>query len=62
VNGRQLSAAAHLPERRRRAVRPDLAGIDTVQTLDNVSVMELETTPRHLVIVAAATSAWSSRS
>jgi pyruvate/2-oxoglutarate dehydrogenase complex dihydrolipoamide dehydrogenase (E3) component len=35
-------------------VRPALPGIDTVPTLDNVSVMELDTVPEHLVIVGGS--------
>jgi pyruvate/2-oxoglutarate dehydrogenase complex dihydrolipoamide dehydrogenase (E3) component len=37
-----------------RAVRPELPGIDTVPTLDNVSVMELNTVPEHLIIVSGS--------
>lgn len=35
-------------------MRPALPGIDTVTTLDNVSVMELDTVPEHLVIVGGS--------
>jgi pyruvate/2-oxoglutarate dehydrogenase complex dihydrolipoamide dehydrogenase (E3) component len=51
VNGRQLSAPRIFVNVGGRSVRPDLAGIDSVRTLDNVSIMELETVPAHLVIV-----------
>ena len=37
-----------------RAVKPDLAGVDSVPTLDNVSIMELATVPQHLVIVGGS--------
>jgi pyruvate/2-oxoglutarate dehydrogenase complex dihydrolipoamide dehydrogenase (E3) component len=36
-----------------RATRPALDGIDSVPTLDNVSMLELEEVPSHLVIVGA---------
>src|ERR1035438_9350117 len=34
-----------------RASRPHLDGIDTVETLDNISIMELDTVPAHLMIL-----------
>ena len=37
-----------------RALRPDMPGIDTVKTLDNVSVLELDRVPEHLVIVGGS--------
>ena len=37
-----------------RALRPDMPGIDTVRTLDNVSALELDEVPRHLVIVGGS--------
>ena len=37
-----------------RSVRPDLPGIDSAPTLDNVSVMELDRVPEHLVIVGGS--------
>jgi pyruvate/2-oxoglutarate dehydrogenase complex dihydrolipoamide dehydrogenase (E3) component len=37
-----------------RAVRPALPGIDTVPTLDNVSVMELDTVPEHLAVIGGS--------
>ncbi len=37
-----------------RAVVPDIPGVNDVPTLDNVSVMELETAPEHLVIVGGS--------
>jgi pyruvate/2-oxoglutarate dehydrogenase complex dihydrolipoamide dehydrogenase (E3) component len=37
-----------------RAARPALQGIDEVQTLDNVSILELDEVPRHLAIVGGS--------
>ncbi|WP_077035332.1 FAD-containing oxidoreductase [Pelomonas sp. KK5] len=37
-----------------RALRPPMPGIDRVRTLDNVSVLELDTVPGHLVIVGGS--------
>ena len=37
-----------------RALRPDLKGVDDVPTLDNVSIMELDEVPEHLVIVGGS--------
>ena len=37
-----------------RAVLPDLPGVHDVPTLDNVSVMQLDTVPEHLVIVGGS--------
>jgi pyruvate/2-oxoglutarate dehydrogenase complex dihydrolipoamide dehydrogenase (E3) component len=54
VNGRQLSAPRVFLNVGGRSLRPDLAGIDSVTTLDNVSIMELETVPGHLVIVGGS--------
>jgi pyruvate/2-oxoglutarate dehydrogenase complex dihydrolipoamide dehydrogenase (E3) component len=54
VNGRQLSAPRIFLNVGGRSVRPELAGIDSVTTLDNVSIMELETVPGHLVIVGGS--------
>jgi pyruvate/2-oxoglutarate dehydrogenase complex dihydrolipoamide dehydrogenase (E3) component len=54
VNGRQLAAPRIFLNVGGRAVRPDLAGIASVPTLDNVSIMELETVPPHLVIVGGS--------
>lgn len=34
-----------------RASRPDLEGLDSVPALDNVSIMELETLPEHLLVL-----------
>jgi pyruvate/2-oxoglutarate dehydrogenase complex dihydrolipoamide dehydrogenase (E3) component len=54
VGGRRLSAPRIFLNVGGRAVRPALPGIDTVPTLDNVSVMELDTVPEHLVIVGGS--------
>ena len=54
VNGRQITASRIFLNVGGRSVRPDLQGIDDVPTLDNVSVMELETVPKHLVIVGGS--------
>ncbi len=54
VNGRGLSAPRIFLNLGARAVRPDLPGIDTVPTLDNVSIMELDAVPEHLVIVGGS--------
>ncbi len=37
-----------------RSTRPELKGIDEVPTLDNVSIMELDQVPEHLVIVGGS--------
>jgi pyruvate/2-oxoglutarate dehydrogenase complex dihydrolipoamide dehydrogenase (E3) component len=37
-----------------RAARPPLEGIDSVSTLDNASVLQLQEVPRHLVIVGGS--------
>jgi pyruvate/2-oxoglutarate dehydrogenase complex dihydrolipoamide dehydrogenase (E3) component len=54
VNGRQLTAPRIFLNLGGRSVRPDLLGIDKVPTLDNVSIMELATVPRHLAIVGGS--------
>ncbi len=54
VGGRRLSAPRIFINVGGRAVRPALPGIDTVTTLDNVSVMELDAVPDHLVIVGGS--------
>ena len=52
--GRRLSAPRIFLNVGGRSVRPDLQGIDDVPTLDNVSMMELDTVPEHLVIVGGS--------
>ena len=54
VNGRQLTAPRIFINVGGRSVRPPLSGIDSVTTLDNVSIMELDTVPEHLVIVGGS--------
>jgi pyruvate/2-oxoglutarate dehydrogenase complex dihydrolipoamide dehydrogenase (E3) component len=54
VNGRVLSAPRIFLNVGGRSVRPDLQGVDSVPTLDNVSIMELATVPEHLVIVGGS--------
>ena len=54
VGARRLSAPRIFLNVGGRAVRPALPGINTVTTLDNVSVMELDAVPEHLVIVGAS--------
>jgi pyruvate/2-oxoglutarate dehydrogenase complex dihydrolipoamide dehydrogenase (E3) component len=52
--GRRLTAPRIFLNVGGRSVRPDLPGIDTVPTLDNVSIMELDHVPEHLVIVGGS--------
>jgi pyruvate/2-oxoglutarate dehydrogenase complex dihydrolipoamide dehydrogenase (E3) component len=54
VSGRRLSAPRIFLNVGGRAARPALPGIDAVPTLDNVSVMELDAVPEHLVIVGGS--------
>ncbi len=54
VAGRQLTAPRIFLNVGGRSVRPDLPGIDTVPTLDNVSIMDLDQVPEHLVIVGGS--------
>jgi pyruvate/2-oxoglutarate dehydrogenase complex dihydrolipoamide dehydrogenase (E3) component len=54
VGARRLSAPRIFLNVGGRAVRPALPGIDTVPTPDNVSVMELDTVPEHLVVVGGS--------
>ena len=54
VGQRQLTAPRIFINVGGRALRPDLKGIDDVPTLDNVSIMELEAVPEHLVIVGGS--------
>jgi pyruvate/2-oxoglutarate dehydrogenase complex dihydrolipoamide dehydrogenase (E3) component len=37
-----------------RAIIPDFPGVDVVPYLDNVSILELETLPRHLIVVGGS--------
>lgn len=54
VGGRRLTAPRIFLNVGGRSVRPDLPGIDKVPTLDNVSIMELDRVPEHLVIVGGS--------
>ena len=54
VGGRRLTAPRIFLNVGGRSVRPDLPGIDDVPTLDNVSIMELDRVPEHLVIVGGS--------
>ena len=54
VNGRRLTAPRIFLNLGARSVRPELPGIDTVPTLDNVSIMALGEVPEHLVIVGGS--------
>ena len=54
VNGRRLTAPRIFLNLGGRSVRPPLPGLDTVTTLDNVSILELEAVPEHLVIIGGS--------
>jgi pyruvate/2-oxoglutarate dehydrogenase complex dihydrolipoamide dehydrogenase (E3) component len=54
VAGRRLTAPRIVLNVGGRAVRPELPGIDAVPTLDNVSIMQLDEVPEHLVIVGGS--------
>jgi len=54
VNGRRLHAARIFINVGGRALRPDLPGIDSVPTLDHVSIMELDAVPEHLVVIGGS--------
>jgi pyruvate/2-oxoglutarate dehydrogenase complex dihydrolipoamide dehydrogenase (E3) component len=54
VAGHRLTAPRIFLNVGGRSVRPDLPGIDSVPTLDNVSIMELDQVPEHLVIVGGS--------
>jgi pyruvate/2-oxoglutarate dehydrogenase complex dihydrolipoamide dehydrogenase (E3) component len=54
VAGRCLTAPRIFLNVGGRSVRPDLPGVDAVPTLDNVSIMELDRVPEHLVIVGGS--------
>jgi pyruvate/2-oxoglutarate dehydrogenase complex dihydrolipoamide dehydrogenase (E3) component len=54
VAGRRLTAPRIFLNVGGRASRPALPGIDDVPTLDNVSVMELDAVPEHLVVVGGS--------
>ena len=54
VGDRRLTAPRIFLNVGGRAVVPDLPGVGTVPTLDNVSIMELAEVPEHLVIVGGS--------
>jgi pyruvate/2-oxoglutarate dehydrogenase complex dihydrolipoamide dehydrogenase (E3) component len=54
VGARRLTAPRIFLNVGGRSVRPDILGIDTVPTLDNVSILELDRVPKHLVIVGGS--------
>ena len=54
VADRQLTAPRIFLNVGGRALRPDLPGIETVATLDNASIMELNEVPEHLVVVGGS--------
>ena len=54
VAGRRLTAPRIFLNVGGRSVRPPLPGIDSVTTLDNVSILELAEVPEHLVIVGGS--------
>ena len=54
VGARVLSAPRIFLNLGGRAAKPALQGIDDVSTLDNVSIMELDSVPEHLVIVGGS--------
>ena len=54
VGGRQLTAPRIFLNVGGRPARPPLDGIDSVTTLDNASIMELDAVPEHLVVVGGS--------
>ena len=54
VGGRTLTAPKVFLNVGGRSTRPRLQGIDDVPTLDNVSIMEMDEAPEHLVIVGGS--------
>ena len=54
VDGRTLTAPKVFLNVGGRSSRPRLQGIDDVPTLDNVSIMELNEVPEHLVIIGGS--------
>jgi pyruvate/2-oxoglutarate dehydrogenase complex dihydrolipoamide dehydrogenase (E3) component len=54
VAGRRLTAPRIFLNVGGRALRPALPGIETVPTLDNVSILALQAVPEHLVIVGGS--------
>ena len=54
VNGRRLSAPKIFINVGGESVRPPIEGIDSVPTLDNRSMLELDTLPEHLVVIGGS--------
>jgi len=54
VNGRRLSAPKIFLNVGGEAARPPIEGIDRVPTLDNRSMLELDTLPEHLVVIGGS--------
>jgi pyruvate/2-oxoglutarate dehydrogenase complex dihydrolipoamide dehydrogenase (E3) component len=54
VNGRRLSAPKIFINVGGEAARPPIEGIDTVPTLDNRSILELDTLPEHLAVIGGS--------
>ncbi len=54
VNGRHLTARHIFINVGGRATRPPMDGIDTVQALDNTSILELTEVPEHLIIIGGS--------
>ncbi len=54
VNGRRLSAPKIFLDVGAQAARPPIDGIDQVHTLDNRSMLELDTLPEHLVVIGGS--------
>ncbi|WP_430425961.1 FAD-containing oxidoreductase [Phenylobacterium sp.] len=54
VNGQRLTAPQIFINVGGRAVVPDMPGVHDVTTLNNTTILELETVPRHLVVVGGS--------
>jgi pyruvate/2-oxoglutarate dehydrogenase complex dihydrolipoamide dehydrogenase (E3) component len=54
VNGQRLSAPKIFLNVGGEAARPPIQGIDSVPTLDNRSMLELDTLPEHLVVIGGS--------
>src|SRR5205807_1493752 len=48
---RELRAATIVINTGARTARPRIPGLETIQTLDSTSIMELDTVPQHLIVV-----------
>jgi pyruvate/2-oxoglutarate dehydrogenase complex dihydrolipoamide dehydrogenase (E3) component len=54
VNGRRLTAPKIFLNVGGAAARPPISGIDSVPTLDNRSILELDALPEHLVVIGGS--------